>query len=119
MLDALAHEHLQDAPPVAERTERALTVDARILLAGHLGHRELGLGSLEPSTKSGHEDAGGARLIAELFEHPRGIVYVDTFWPGATSIPLHAVAGEVVRESAHVYAKRGLLCEPVVQQLGG
>ena len=35
------------------------------------------------------------------------------------SVEVYRLDGEVVRESAHVYAKRGLLCEPVVQQIGG
>ena len=34
-------------------------------------------------------------------------------------VEVYLLDGEVVRESAHVYAKRGLLCEPVAQQLGG
>lgn len=34
-------------------------------------------------------------------------------------VEVYRLDGEVVRESAHVYAKRGLLCEPFVQQLGG
>lgn len=34
-------------------------------------------------------------------------------------VEVYRLDGEVVRESAHVYAKRGLLCEPVVQQIGG
>lgn len=29
----------------------------------------------------------------------------------------YSLDGEVVRESAHVYAKRGLFCEPLAQQL--
>ena len=32
-------------------------------------------------------------------------------------VETYKLDGEVVRESAHVYAKRGLLCEPVTQQL--
>ena len=34
-------------------------------------------------------------------------------------VEVYRLDGEVVRESAHVYAKRGLLCEPAVQQIGG
>lgn len=33
-------------------------------------------------------------------------------------VEVYRLDGEVVRESAHVYAKRGLLCEPVAQQIG-
>lgn len=32
-------------------------------------------------------------------------------------VETYSLDGEVVRESAHVYAKRGLFCEPLAQQL--
>lgn len=42
-------------------------------------------------------DAGGERLIAELFEHPRGILFADVGWPGATWHAFHVVEGDLVR----------------------
>jgi hypothetical protein len=41
---------------------------------------------------------GGERLLAELFEHPRGLVFADIGWPEASWHPFHVVEGELVRE---------------------
>jgi hypothetical protein len=54
---------------------------------------------------------------------PVASLQYETRWEDAPDyikfVEVYRLDGEVVRESAHVYAKRGLLCEPVVQQIGG
>jgi hypothetical protein len=42
-------------------------------------------------------DAGGERLIAEIFAHPRGILFADIGWPNATAHPFHVIEGDLVR----------------------
>ena len=40
---------------------------------------------------------GGERLMAELFEHPQGIVFADIGWPDSPGHPFHTIEGDVVR----------------------
>lgn len=52
---------------------------------------------------------------------PIASLQYETRWEDAPDyikfVEVYRLDGEVVRESAHVYAKRGLFCEPIAQQL--
>lgn len=41
---------------------------------------------------------GGRRVIAELYRHPRGLVFLDIGWPQASSHPAHLIEGQVPDE---------------------
>ncbi len=38
---------------------------------------------------------GGDRLVAEIFPHRAGAVFVDTGWPTSTLNPIHALEGRI------------------------
>lgn len=58
-------------------------------------------------TSRGNLPMASLQYATRWEEGPEWIKFVETY----------SFDGEVVRESAHVYTRRGLACEPIAQQL--